>query len=83
MYVVVVYDSDPVERENLRAVLMPKLHWVQNSVFAGELTRVAAEDLLEKLRDTAQDARVTFWIFDRPPEVNQIGKQEDRESIFF
>lgn len=27
------------------AVLMPVLHWVQFSVFAGEVTRTAAEDL--------------------------------------
>ena len=82
MYVVVVYDSDPVERANIRAVLMPSLHWIQNSVFAGELTRVAAEDLFDRLKAAAEHARIKFWMFDRPPEARELGTQDDRESIF-
>ncbi len=35
---------------------MPQLHWVQFSVFAGELTRTAAEDLLEPIRSGADAA---------------------------
>ncbi len=61
---------------------MPQLHWVQFSVFAGELTRTAAEDLFEGLKAVVKNARVTFWLFDRPPEVRHLGTQEDRESIF-
>jgi CRISPR/Cas system-associated endoribonuclease Cas2 len=82
MYIVVVYDADPIERENIRAVLMPRLHWIQASVFAGELTKVAAEDLYRSLEQSVKNARVAFWLFDRPPDVRQIGAQEDRESVF-
>ncbi|MGQ0535629.1 MAG: CRISPR-associated endonuclease Cas2 [Methanobacteriota archaeon] len=62
--------------------MMPQLHWLQNSVFAGELTKTAAEDLYRRLEENTKSARVTFWMFDRVPEVRQIGAQEDRESIF-
>lgn len=82
MYVVVVYDADSGERADLRALLSLKLHWIQNSVFAGELTRTAAEDLYEGLLGVAESARVTFWLFDRPPEVRHLGAQDDRESVF-
>lgn len=61
---------------------MPQLHWVQYSVFAGELTKTAAEDLFRRLGTDVKNARVTFWLFDRVPDVRQIGAQQDRESIF-
>ncbi len=82
MYVVVVYDANPHERENIRSILMPRLHWIQSSVFAGELTRVAAKDLHDSLVKQTIDAKITCWIFDRKPETFQIGVQDDRESIF-
>ena len=82
MYVVVVYDSGPEERENIRALLMRHLHWIQNSVFAGEMTRTAAIDLYEAVKSTAKEARITFWLFDRKPTTFYVGEQEDRESIF-
>jgi CRISPR/Cas system-associated endoribonuclease Cas2 len=61
---------------------MPKLHWMQNSVFAGELNQVAAKDLLRQLTEYVRDSKVTFWLFDRKPETFLIGKQDDGESIF-
>lgn len=61
---------------------MPQLHWIQYSVFAGELTRTAAEDLFQRISARVQNARVTFWLFDRVPEIRNIGAQEDRESVF-
>jgi len=61
---------------------MPHLNWVQNSVFAGELTRVVALELYDALKDRISDARVTMWLIDRKPEVFHIGAQEDMESIF-
>ena len=61
---------------------MPKLHWIQNSVFAGELTRTAADDLFDTLKEQVKDARVVFWLFDRAPELRRLGAQDDRESVF-
>jgi CRISPR-associated protein Cas2 len=82
MYVVVVYDADAAERENLRSILMPRLHWIQNSVFAGEMTRRAAEYLIRAIEAQVHRARVTFWLFDRRPKTHRMGTQDDRESIF-
>lgn len=61
---------------------MPHLHWIQASVFAGEVTRTAAEDLHRLLESEVVEAKVVFWLFDRPPRIIQIGSQEDMESIF-
>ncbi|MBU4032779.1 MAG: CRISPR-associated endonuclease Cas2 [Candidatus Thermoplasmatota archaeon] len=82
MYVVVVYDADSHEREIIRAILMRRLHWIQNSVFAGEVTQVAAKDLRDSLTKFVQESKVTFWMFDRKPDTFQIGTQDDEESIF-
>ena len=82
MYVVITYDADTKERENIRTIVKTQLHWIQHSVYAGELTRTATEDMFRRLKKDVSTARISFWIFDRPPEVRQIGNQKDRESIF-
>ncbi len=82
MYVVITYDADPEERKNIRSIIGPQLHWIQYSVYAGELTKIVAEDLFRKLSKQIKAAKISFWIFDRPPQVRQIGTQDDRESIF-
>jgi CRISPR/Cas system-associated endoribonuclease Cas2 len=61
---------------------MPRLHWIQASVFAGELTKTAADDLFQNLESVAKAARVMYWVFDRPPQTKFIGAQEDQESFF-
>lgn len=82
MYVVVVYDADDFERKQIRKFLKTQLHWIQQSVFAGELTKTSAEDLFERLEDVVDEARVTFWMFERKPDTRHIGDQDDEESIF-
>jgi CRISPR-associated endonuclease Cas2 len=82
MYVVITYDADIEERKNIRSVVKGQLHWIQYSTYAGELTRTATEDLFINLKKSVKKARISFWIFDRPPEVRQIGSQKDKESIF-
>lgn len=82
MYVVVTYDADPEERKSIRSIVSTQLHWIQESVYSGELTRTEADDLFRKLSTRIKDARISFWLFDRSPEVKQIGTQTDKESIF-
>lgn len=82
MYVIVVYDADPEERKSLRTVLEQHLHWIQNSVFAGEMTKTAAMDLYDAINSCIKNARVTFWLFDRKPTTFHMGRQDDREEIF-
>lgn len=82
MYLVVTYDANLEERKNIRSIVKPHLHWIQESVYSGELTRTEAEDLFRKLRGKIKNAKISFWLFDRPPEIRQIGTQVDKESIF-
>lgn len=82
MYVVVVYDAAPGERKKIRRKLKTQLHWIQNSVYAGEMTKTAAVDLYDALEDEVEGARVTFWMFDRKPDTRLIGGQDDEESMF-
>jgi CRISPR-associated protein Cas2 len=82
MYVVVVYDADDEERERIRGSLQTQLHWIQQSVFAGEVTKTTAEDLFSELQSLVDGARVTLWMLDRKPDTRHIGQQEDEESIF-
>lgn len=77
-----VYDAGTFERPEIRSVLKTELHWIQQSVFAGELTRTAANDLRHRLEDRIDEARVTMWLCDRQPERWLLGHQEDEESMF-
>lgn len=82
MYIVVVYDADDAERRRVREALKTQLHWIQNSVYAGELTKTAAEDLFDELDDVTDEARINFWMFERKPDTRLIGAQDDEESMF-
>ncbi len=82
MYVVVVYDAGPTERKLIRGTLKKQLHWIQNSVFAGKITRTAAMDIYHELEEVVEHGRVTFWMFDRKPETHLLGRQADEESMF-
>lgn len=61
---------------------MTQLHWIQNSVFAGDLTQTAAKDLYDSLKTEVEEARITFWLVDKKPMTFHIGEQDDMESIF-
>lgn len=78
----VAYDADTIERPTIRSILNTQLHWIQNSVFAGEMTRTAAKDLRDHLQEHIESARITMWVYDRQPERWLLGHQEDEESMF-
>jgi CRISPR/Cas system-associated endoribonuclease Cas2 len=59
-----------------------RLHRIQNSVWAGEMTRTDWQDLDRSLKAHAGSARIQAWIFPSHPEVHHYGSQNDRESIF-
>jgi hypothetical protein len=59
-----------------------RLHRIQNSVWAGEMTRIDWQDLDRALREHAGSARVQAWLFQAPPQVHRYGDQDDQESIF-
>ena len=69
MYVVIVYDVS-VERVNkVKKFLRQHLHWVQNSVFEGEVTRAEFERIkagLRELIDENEDSIVIYELRSRP-----------------
>ncbi|MBP1912218.1 CRISPR-associated endonuclease Cas2 [Thermococcus stetteri] len=69
MYVVIVYDVS-VERVNkVKKFLRQHLHWVQNSVFEGEVTVAEYERIkatLQQLIDENEDSIVIYKLRSRP-----------------
>jgi len=63
MYVIIVYDVN-VERVNrVKKFLRMYLHWVQNSVFEGELTEADLEEVrlgLKEIIDESEDMVVIY-----------------------
>ena len=74
MYVVIVYDVS-VERVNrVKKFLRRHLHWVQNSVFEGEVTRAELERIKAGLRELIDEEGDSIVIY-------KLRSMPDREVI--
>jgi CRISPR-associated protein Cas2 len=63
MYIIVVYDVS-VERVNkIKKFLRQHLHWVQNSVFEGEVTRAEFERIRAGIRELIQEDEDSVVIY--------------------
>ncbi|ASA77155.1 CRISPR-associated endonuclease Cas2 [Thermococcus sp. 5-4] len=85
MYVVIVYDV-AVERVNrVKKFLRQHLHWVQNSVFEGEVTRAEFERIkatLQEIIDEDEDSIVIYKLRSMPKrEVMGIEKNPIEDVI--
>lgn len=85
MYVVIVYDV-AVERVNrVKKFLRQHLHWVQNSVFEGEVTRAEFERIkatLQEIIDEDEDSIVIYKLRSMPKrEVMGIEKNPMEDVI--
>jgi CRISPR-associated protein Cas2 len=68
MYVLIVYDVEVARVTKVHKFLKRHLHWVQNSVFEGELTDSQIETVkagLNRLLDTASDSALVYTARDR------------------
>ena len=68
MYVLVVYDVEVGRVTKVHKFLKRHLHWVQNSVFEGELTDAQIEAVkagLKRLLDDASDSALLYTARDR------------------
>jgi CRISPR-associated protein Cas2 len=66
MYVILVYDAAPRRGSKILKYLRTKLHWVQNSVFEGEITETSFEELksgLSTIMNKEKDS-VIYYTFD-------------------
>jgi CRISPR-associated protein Cas2 len=55
MYAIVVYDVNQKRVGKMLKLCRRYLHWIQNSVFEGEITNVKLKELLAKARSIMED----------------------------
>jgi CRISPR-associated protein Cas2 len=63
MYVILVYDCGEKRVGKMLKFCRQYLHWIQNSVFEGEITEVKLKELIlkaEKLMDKSVDSLIIF-----------------------
>ena len=69
MYIVIVYDVNVRRVNHVKKFLRQHLHWVQNSVFKGEVTRAEYERIkagLKDLIDEDEDSVVIYRLRSKP-----------------
>jgi CRISPR-associated protein Cas2 len=73
MYVIVVYDIWNKKTNKVHKYLKKRLHWIQNSVFEGEISesefiRMKAElkKLLSEINKTNEDSENSIIVFSMP-----------------
>ncbi|MBC9929884.1 CRISPR-associated endonuclease Cas2 [Chitinophaga qingshengii] len=63
MYIILVYDIDQRRVGKMLKLCRQYLHWIQNSVFEGELTEVKLKELLhhaKSIMDLSYDSIIIF-----------------------
>ena len=63
MYVILVYDMKQQRVGRMLKLCRRYLHWVQNSVFEGEISEVKLAELLAKARTVMQEDEDSVLIF--------------------
>jgi len=63
MYVVAVYDVATKRTGKMLKLCRQYLHWVQNSVFEGELTQVQLKALIQESKAIMDESYDSFIIF--------------------
>lgn len=86
MYVIAVYDVAAERTAKMLKLCRKYLHWVQNSVFEGEITEVKLKELkleAEKIMDEEHDSFILFknrnsnWL-----DKEIIGKEKSNVDQF-
>ncbi|SHM73042.1 CRISPR-associated endonuclease Cas2 [Chitinophaga sp. CF418] len=81
MYIILVYDIEEKRVSKMLKLCRRYLHWIQNSVFEGELSPVQLKELIfeaELIMDTRKDSLIIFktrqekWL-----EKQVIGKEKN------
>ena len=83
MYVMLVYDVGEKRVAKMLKLLREYLHWIQNSVFEGEITdakMVKLKSEIRKLIDEEQDSVIIFKARDRKWLEKSVIGQEKRNT---
>ena len=63
MYVILVYDMKQQRVGRMLKLCRRYLHWIQNSVFEGEISEVKLAELLAKARDLMEEDEDSLILF--------------------
>lgn len=86
MYVILVYDMGQERVAKMLKLCRQYLHWIQNSVFEGQLTEAKLQELIQKAKeimDINYDSLIIFsnlnqnWL-----QKEVIGKERSSTSMF-
>ena len=66
MYLVIVYDINVDRVNNVHKFLKSYLHWQQNSVFEGKVTKSQYKDIIETINDLIDDEEDSVIIYKFP-----------------
>lgn len=86
MYVILVYDFGEQRVSKMLKLCRQYLHWIQNSVFEGEISEVKLKELLGKalqIMDVNEDSLIVFKSRDqRWLDKQVIGKERNTTDNF-
>ena len=86
MYVIMVYDFGEKRVGKMLKLCRQYLHWIQNSVFEGEISEVKMKELLQKANTFMNRNEDSIIIFKHPSklmmEKEVIGKERSQIDIF-
>ena len=66
MYLVIVYDVNVNRVNNVYKYLKSYLHWQQNSVFEGKISRSQYNEIIDKLKDLIDEDEDSIIIYKFP-----------------
>lgn len=86
MYIILVYDIGEKRVGKMLKLCRRYLHWIQNSVFEGEITEVKLRELKHKTRELIKPAEDSVIIFrsreERWLEKEVIGREKNELDNF-
>lgn len=86
MYVILVYDIGEKRVAKMLKLCRRYLHWIQNSVFEGEITEVQLKELLHEARQLMQPKEDSLIVFrsrdQRWLEKEVIGLEKNKLDSF-
>jgi len=84
LYYIVVYDAEVKRVSKVLKILRKYMHWVQNSVFEGELTQSQLLKLkheLNKVIDPNHDSIIIYGLREKYLNRETIGKEKGNTSM--
>ena len=86
MYVILVYDFGEKRVGKMLKLCRKYLHWIQNSVFEGEISEVKLKELLHVAHGFMEDDEDSIILFKHPSKVflekEGVGKERSNTDIF-